>query len=280
MEDILIREMNAYLAELKRLQVVRTRRYKEVQHLSDRRLKKNKTLGEHIYYNVIKKGEKKPSYAGTGDSETVRRIQEQRFLRKMLDAIRDDIDLIENFLKNYKSINIDSITNELPLVYQNKHTKAAGSRSNKAREWKQKMEEYKATFPVYKPEELIHETLDGTFVRSKSELAIYNYLFQHGYTFVYELPLNGRTRKFFPDFTILSEIDYKTQVRIEHQGMMSDDEYKESAEVREYDYWYNGYLPNRDVYFTYDDNKGGFDMKPIIYILDSRVRPADIKAAS
>ena len=72
MEEILIREMNTYLAELKRLQVVRTQRYKEVQHLSDRRLKKNKTLGEHIYYNVIKKGEKKSSYAGTGDSETTK----------------------------------------------------------------------------------------------------------------------------------------------------------------------------------------------------------------
>ena len=140
MEEILIREMNTYLAELKRLLVVRTQRYKEVQHLADRRLKENKTLGEHVYYNVFRKGEKKPSYAGSGDSEFVRRVQEQRFLKKMIDAIKTDIDLIENFLKNYKSISIDSIINELPKVYQNKNARAASSKSRKAREWKQKME--------------------------------------------------------------------------------------------------------------------------------------------
>ena len=54
---------------------------------------------------------------------------------------------------------------------------------------------------------------------------------------------------------------------------MSDPKYKDDSEVREYDYWKNGMLPNRDVYFTYDDNRGGFDIGPIIDILRLRVRP-------
>jgi hypothetical protein len=139
------------------------------------------------------------------------------------------------------------------------------------------MEKEKKKYPVYKPEELKHRTIDGSYVRSKSEALIYNALIDAGYTFVYELPLEGKTRLFYPDFTILSEIDYKTEIRIEHHGMMDNLGYKDSAEAREYDYWYNGFLPNRDVYFTYDDNHGNFDMYPITEILRSRVRPVSIK---
>ena len=89
---------------------------------------------------------------------------------------------------------------------------------------------------------------------------------------MYELPLKGPNRTFYPDFTILSEIDYKTEVRIEHQGMYDKDDYRDRSEAREYDYWSNGFLPARDVYFTFDDNKGGFDIGPILEILKSRVR--------
>ena len=110
-------------------------------------------------------------------------------------------------------------------------------------------------------------------VRSKSEALIYNFLLEAGYTFVYELPLKGTHRTFFPDFTILSEIDYKTEIRIEHQGMYGKDDYRDRSEAREYDYWSNGFLPGRDVYFTFDDNKGGCDIGPIAEILKSRVRP-------
>ena len=111
-------------------------------------------------------------------------------------------------------------------------------------------------------------------VRSKSEALIYNFLLEAGYTFVYELPVKGSYRTFFPDFTILSEIDFKTEIRIEHQGMYSKNDYRDRSEAREYDYWSNGFLPSRDVYFTFDDNRGGFDIGPIIEILKSRVRPA------
>ena len=50
-------------------------------------------------------------------------------------------------------------------------------------------------------------------------------------------------------------------------------DYRDRSETREYDYWSNGFLPGRDVYFTFDDNKGRLDIGPIVEILKSRVRP-------
>ena len=135
------------------------------------------------------------------------------------------------------------------------------------------MEEEKKKYPIIYPEELTQPTIDGNMVRTKSEALIYNALYEAGYTFVYELPLQGDSRLFYPDFSILSEIDYKTVIRIEHHGMMGDESYRNKAEVREYDYWNNGYLPNRDVYFTYDDRNGKCDFTPIAEILFCRVRP-------
>ena len=57
---------------------------------------------------------------------------------------------------------------------------------------------------------------------------------------------------------------------------MDDEGYRDNSEAREYDYWYNGFLPGRDVYFTFDDNRGTLDISPIIEILNSRVRKASI----
>jgi len=112
-------------------------------------------------------------------------------------------------------------------------------------------------------------------VRSKSEAFIYNYLFEHGYTFVYELPFEKDGKWFYPDFTILSEIDYQSVIIIEHQGAMSVETYRDGAFKREYKYWNAGMLPNYDVYFTYDTNRGAFDISPIKEILHTRVRPLE-----
>ncbi len=274
MEKHLLRSAHRFLDELKNMDAKRSARLCELEEYSDLQLKIATVKNGIPYYSFKKRGEKKFAYLGNQSNLTVRRIHEARFIRKSLDIIRKDIDLLETFLRNYESVEFQHVNSQLPKRYWNLRAESAIVRKKKAREWKDKMEKYKLQFPPYRPEELIHTTIDGTKVRSKSEALIYNMLFEAGYTFVYELPLKGKTRTFYPDFTILSEIDYKTVIRIEHQGKMGDDEYRQRSEAREYDYWNNGFLPNRDVYFTYDDCKGGFDITPIVEILCSRVRPS------
>ncbi len=273
MEDLMLRDIKRNLAEFEKILSIRTRRYKDVSKYSDALLKYGSVRGDTVYFKARFPEDDDFRYIGSKANVTVRRIQEERFLRESIKTLKNNIELMEEFLKEYESIGFDHINSKLPKTYRNSFAAAASSNVRKANVWKTNMEQYKARFPVVRPEELVQPTIDGKYVRTKSELLIYNYLYEAGYTFVYELPIDGKFRMFYPDFTILSEIDYLTLVRIEHQGMMSDPFYKDKSEVREYDYWKEGYLPSRDVYFTYDDNKGGFDIGPIVEILESRVRP-------
>ena len=271
MENKLLLDIGNYLAQLKSIRNNQQARLSELSDYSQLILKPVNKRNDLVYYGVCRLGDKKVRYLGNESKPEIILIRESHYLAKSIETIERDIKLIEEFLAKYESISFGSVNMRLPKAYRSGKFRA-DIRSNAAKKWKQKAEAYKATFEPYKPEELTHTTIDGSKVRSKSEALIYNFLLEAGYTFVYELPLNGPNRTFYPDFTILSEIDYKTEVRIEHQGMYDKDDYRDRSEAREYDYWSNGFLPARDVYFTFDDNKGGFDIGPILEILKSRVR--------
>lgn len=271
MEKILLNDIKNYSMHLDSVRNRQKKRYREISMYSKIRLKPIAYKCNHVYYCGLYPGQTKARYIGNELNSEVMLICEARYLEKSLSVIDEDIKNIRDFLEKYKSVSFGGINNMLPMTYR-RDVMRTEIRNEAARKWKEQAEAYKATFEEYKPEEKIHTTLDGTKVRSKSEMAIYNYLLENGYTFVYELPLRTNGRTFYPDFTILSEIDYKTEVRIEHQGMYGDSGYRDRSEAREYDYWKNGFLPARDIYFTFDDNKGGLDLGPVIEILKSRVR--------
>jgi exodeoxyribonuclease V alpha subunit len=107
----------------------------------------------------------------------------------------------------------------------------------------------------YRPEGLIHRTLDGTPVRSKSEVIVYDVLHSMGLSVQYEEPLkagNGDPSDFrLPDFTV----HHKGQVWYwEHLGLLEKAKYREdwTDKIR----WYekNGYWPQ---VVTSKDHPGG-----------------------
>lgn len=91
-------------------------------------------------------------------------------------------------------------------------------------------------------ERLIHKTLRGELVRSKSELVIADRLASHNIDYTYEKPLviNGETR--YPDFTIEDE-ESGFKYYWEHCGMLFDPDYKKRWENKLYWYRKNGILP-------------------------------------
>ena len=271
MENKLLLDIKYYLAQLITIRNNQQDRLNEISEYSQILLKPLRKRKDRIYYGVRGPCDEKTKYLGNETKPEIRLIREARYLSESITVIDQDISLIEGFLVKYESISFGNINTKLPKSYRLGSFRS-DIRNKAARKWKQQAEAYKATFEPYKPEELNQPTIDGSMVRSKSEALIYNFLVEAGYTFVYELPVKGETRIFYPDFTILSEIDYKTEVRIEHQGMYGKNDYRDRSESREYDYWSNGFLPGRDVYFTFDDNKGGFDIGLILEILRSRVR--------
>ncbi len=84
-------------------------------------------------------------------------------------------------------------------------------------------------------ERLIHRTQDGTLVRSKSEVIIYDQLLNSGATPQYESPLTlgGQTR--YPDFTIQNDAKGVTYYW-EHCGLLTDPAYRQRWEAKQK--WY------------------------------------------
>jgi len=106
---------------------------------------------------------------------------------------------------------------------------------------------------------LIHRTLKGHMVRSKSELVIANILFENGIEYHYERVLEGEAdrRKLRPDFSF---IDPSGDVIIwEHLGMLIREDYRVGWEWKRNWYTQNGFKLNHNLFTTEDDPKGGLD---------------------
>ncbi|WP_292364382.1 AAA family ATPase [Mesorhizobium sp.] len=107
----------------------------------------------------------------------------------------------------------------------------------------------------YRPEGLIHRTSDGTAVRSKSEVIVYDVLTSLGLSVQYEAPLLNKhadpTDFRLPDFTV----HYQGRTWYwEHLGMLDKATYKADWELKQQWYRDNGYW---DRLLTSEDHGGG-----------------------
>ena len=75
------------------------------------------------------------------------------------------------------------------------------------------------------------------------------------------------------DFTALSLADYKTEILIEHEGLMSSSKYQQQFLFKINAYLDAGIIPGKDIFFTFEGPKGGFDPSPIQDIIDMKLKP-------
>jgi ATP-dependent exoDNAse (exonuclease V) alpha subunit len=111
-------------------------------------------------------------------------------------------------------------------------------------------------------EHLIHKTLRGHLVRSKSELVIANMLYEMGIDYAYERELLGsdgvRVR---PDFSF---VDAAGDLLIwEHLGMLGREDYRRGWEWKRDWYETNGYVSGQNLFTTEDDVRGGLDSEAV-----------------
>lgn len=118
------------------------------------------------------------------------------------------------------------------------------------------------------PEKLIHETVNGLKVRSKSESIIALALAQHKIPFKYECKLCLNGVELYPDFTLKHPISGKL-IYFEHFGMMDDSSYANDAYRKIRTYVQNGILPNRDLLMTFEDSAHPLGYDTINKVLDA-----------
>lgn len=108
------------------------------------------------------------------------------------------------------------------------------------------------------PEGLIHRSMAGFMVRSKSELIIADMLFASGLVFAYEKRLDfGGQQRLYPDFTIRRPDDGKT-IYWEHFGLTADPDYLYRMEQKLSLYQKNGVTLWDNLICTFDKPDGSF----------------------
>jgi hypothetical protein len=114
-------------------------------------------------------------------------------------------------------------------------------------------------------ENLIHRTLKGHMVRSKSELVIANMLHSRGLDerYEYERKIVGDFREgtLRPDFSFVDAAG--DLILWEHLGMLKKPKYKSDWEWKRQWYLDNGFVEGKTLFTTQDDAKGGLDSRPL-----------------
>ena len=100
-------------------------------------------------------------------------------------------------------------------------------------------------------EHLIHKTLSGNIVRSKSESLIDTFLHINKIPFRYECALHLNETTLFPDFTIRHPITGKTYYW-EHFGLMDDPVYSHNAYSKLQLYTSHGIIPSFNLITTFE----------------------------
>ncbi|MBQ8062629.1 MAG: hypothetical protein IJ230_01700 [Clostridia bacterium] len=129
----------------------------------------------------------------------------------------------------------------------------------------------------YGSEQKIYPTERGDLVRSKSEGQQADYLYYHGYAYLYEKRLElkdgSRTIYRYPDFTILDPVTRK-EVFFEHFGMADDEGYLAKNAEKLRIYMENGYVLGRDILFTLETRDHPFTLDQFARVLEGRFGPS------
>lgn len=117
------------------------------------------------------------------------------------------------------------------------------------------------------PESLIHKTVSGNIVRSKSEMLIDMALYKNKIPFRYECPVELSGTTYHPDFTILSPQTNKL-IYWEHFGRMDDPVYAQKAYQKLQIYTANGIIPMHNLITTFETKEYSLSSETIEKIIE------------
>lgn len=117
------------------------------------------------------------------------------------------------------------------------------------------------------PENLVHKTLAGHMVRSKSEALISNALFLKKIPYRYECMIDLGNIQLFPDFTLLHPQTGAT-LYWEHFGLMDDPAYCDKTFHKLKIYSLHGIIPSINLILTFETRQHPVDIESINKIID------------
>lgn len=126
-----------------------------------------------------------------------------------------------------------------------------------------------ASFPTNPshPEHLLHKSLSGEKLRSKSEVIIANALFMNHIPYRYECELLLGEVSLFPDFTILHPVTHEV-FYWEHFGLMNNPDYRNNASQKLRLYLENQIYPSERLITTFESDTLPLDSGKIQHLIE------------
>ncbi len=188
------------------------------------------------------------SYIKKKDIELASQLAYKKYLTERLQETKQEKRATEYYLNHHskeipKSIQLISESSEYQKLISEFFTPLDQELNNWMKEPYEKNKNY--------PNQLKYKTPTGEYVRSKSEVFIYSYLYMHKIPFRYECALQLGTMTIYPDFTIrhprTGEIFYW-----ENFGMMDKRDYAKNTFAKLDLYQMYDVIPSINLITTYE----------------------------
>lgn len=259
--------------ELKMLEATKNRYSSRLKSLADCKgtfLRRSRHKGSEYYYYIKRPGSSGYRYIGREKHVELARVKEARFLEESIKRIDKDIEMIRSLANGYQEYDLNSVNDSLPKLYRSNIPSAAESSKTRCAEWIADRLAFQKEFPENYPEYKKHSTSDGVMVKSISEVVLYERFKAAGFAQIYELPLpmNDYGPPLYPDFTILSPIDFKTEILVEFVGRLDLREYRDDFARKVGRYMANGYIPGVNLFFIFSKSDGSIDSTQITKVIN------------
>ena len=209
------------------------------------------------YHRWIIKTEEKKTYCPKSNRSLAELMALKKYYSLLLLEVEEELSLLNSYKNNFSSasrstdLSASDLLSEASPYYELLQTHFAKNKLPvSVQKWCAEVYETNNSHP----ENLIHTTLAGHKVRSKSEVIIANLLYTNGIPYRYEAALVLNEMTIYPDFTIL----HPTSQQLfywEHFGMMDKSNYCDAACNKLKSYCYNGIYPSMQLITTYETGK-------------------------
>ena len=229
-----------------------------------------RTRGNNVDYFFRGHGESNKEYIKkkTPDGrKLIANLKLERFLCQYRQALQESIAVQEDFLSKYIPVSFEQVNSAMPKSYQYRFGEIM-SYDGKCR--------VTPSENPFRPGDLKHITKFGLPVRSKSEHAIAELLYDAGVSYGYEKKLilsdkEGKVKLAYPDFTILCENGQN--IYWEHKGMMDNEEYVLRDQGKMQLYRLNGIYPPKNLIITHDGADGSIDTQDMLLLIRGIIQP-------
>lgn len=233
--------------------------------------KGRKTYFYHQFWDENSKSWKR-KYIKKENSLLMKELAQKHYYTEIYGVINRNVSALKDLIQKYHPENVQETYEDLSDVRKKLIEPLVISEEERIRQWN--LEQYVSN--SFHPENLRFETEQGDFVRSKSEVIIANILFQHrkDILYKYEKPLevlvDRKIKTIYPDFTIMNIHTGKIWYW-EHAGRMDEPIYANEFVKKTNTYVTNGFLPGKDVIFTYETMANPIEIFAIRRIVEEMV---------